>query len=74
MDLTECWELVLEAQDDKLFGEEGSWPVGCPSPPSDAAAVRVEGRVEDVDGFTCIAEGSQLVGVPGRGRHSLSIS
>ncbi len=67
MDLTECWELVLEA-------EEGSVPVGCPSPPSDAVAVKVEGRTENVDGFTCIAEGSQLVGVPGRGRHSLSIS
>ncbi len=49
MDLTECWELVLEAQDDKLFGKEGSWPVGWPSPPSDAVAVRVEGHMEHVD-------------------------
>ncbi len=49
---------MLGAQDDKLFG----------------VAVRVEGRVEHVDGFTCIAEGSQLVGVPGRAGHSLSIS
>ncbi len=54
MDLTECWELVLKAQDDKLFGEEGSWPVGWAPPSSDAVAVRVEGRVEHVDGFTCI--------------------